>query len=128
MKNGRKYVMVLGSMVVVSIVGLLVVSLLTYLFKWQADKAMIGIIVTYILVGIAGGVTFGKLDKKEGILNEKKRGKKIIQAGILTSVYLIFLIVGSVFLFENTLEFSKQTLLIMFLELGSVYMGRILVK
>ena len=52
-------------MIATSMVSLAVVSVLTYWFKWQADKAMIGIVVTYILTGVAGGFSIAYGEKKE---------------------------------------------------------------
>ena len=124
----RKYIISLSVMLAISLVFLLVVSSFVYVFKWQADKAVIGIIVTYILVGIAGGVALGKFDKKNGISKPKGSRSKVTQTAILTAMYLIVLTIASSMLTENTMEFTKQTILIMLLEFGSVYMGRNLIK
>ena len=61
----KKYIISLGIMMLVAIVSLLIVSTLTYIFKWQEDKATIGIVVTYILTGVAGGFSIAYAEKKE---------------------------------------------------------------
>lgn len=61
----KKYIISLGIMMLVAIVSLLIVSTLTYIFKWQEDKATIGIVVTYILTGVAGGFSIACAEKQE---------------------------------------------------------------
>lgn len=129
----KKYGIAIGVMLISSLVVLFIVSSLVYIFKWQSDKAMIGIIVTYIIAGVTGGFMLGYLDKKreydaDWSSKKKRRIKQILQVGLLTVMYLLLQILFSLILFKNGLEFSKRTLLILFLELISVYMGRKLVK
>lgn len=61
----KKYIVALMIMLFTALMALLMLSVLTYMFKWQADKAMIGIIVTYILTGVAGGFSIAYGEKKE---------------------------------------------------------------
>ena len=51
-------------MAFISFLSLLVLSLLTYLFKWQAPQAMVGIILTYILAGFGGGLLWSNKANK----------------------------------------------------------------
>lgn len=118
MYKKRRYVIAIGMMLLTSIITLLVVTTFTYLFKWQADKAMVGIIVTYVLAGVAGGIVLGPADLK----------KRILQAGILAFLYLLVLTVFAFIFFDKGIEFSKQAILTYGLVLGSVFMGRNLVK
>ena len=118
MYKKRRYVIAIGMMLFTSIITLLVVSTLTYWFKWQADKAMVGIIVTYVLAGVAGGIVLGPESLK----------KRILQAGLLAFLYLLVLTVLVFVFFDKGLEFSKQAILTYGLVMGSVFMGRNLVK
>ena len=140
----KRYIISVSTMVLVSVVLLVVLATLTYMFKWQADKAMIGIIVTYVAAGIVGGYVLRKAQKRDGVLEKdgvQKRdevlekegtrgqiGKAIMQAGVLAGIYLGLLALVSVIFLKNELEFTKQMLLVCGLEFGSVSIGKILAK
>lgn len=101
----KKYMIAISVMLVVSIVSLLVLSTLTYLFKWQADKAMIGIIVTYVLAGFAGGIC---------LRNETQIAcrRKLIEPFIVATAYMLLLLLLSCFIFQIPFRFSIQFLMI----------------
>ena len=74
------------SMCVITILSILVVSMCAYWWKWQADEARNGIMATYILSGLAGGLIQGGLlrkgrTKRTGIL------KALFYGIILSSAY-----------------------------------------
>ena len=123
----KNYIVAIGVMIVTAMVSLLAVSTLTYLFKWQADKAMIGIIVTYILVGFAGGFVFKRVSKKQNA-EERKVGvlQKALEAFSLSSVFMLLMIVLSTFVIQNPLEISGRLLMIWGLMTSSCFLGRIL--
>ena len=123
----KNYIVAIGVMIVTAMVSLLAVSTLTYLFKWQADKAMIGIIVTYILVGFAGGFVFKWVSRKQNA-DEKKVGvlQKALEAFSLSSVFMLLMIVLSTFVIQNPLEISGRLLMIWGLMTSSCFLGRIL--
>lgn len=78
-----------------SVIILFVVSALTYLLKWQAPQALVGITLTYILTGFVGGMLQGAL---EGALELRER---VVHGLILGSVYMIILLLLSVVLVEK---------------------------
>ena len=88
----KKYSIAIGAMIGMTLVSLLIVSTLTYLFKWQADKAMIGIIVTYILVGFAGGFVLKRVSRKQNA-DERKKGvlQKALEAFSLSSIFTLIM-------------------------------------
>jgi len=123
----KNYIVAIGVMIVTAMVSLLAVSTLTYLFKWQADKAMIGIIVTYILVGFAGGFVFKRVSKKQNA-EERKVGvlQKVLEVFSLSSVFMLLMIVLSTFVLQNPFEISGRLLMIWGLMTSSCFLGRIL--
>ena len=80
----KKYLIAISVMMITSIVSLLIVSALTYLFKWQSDMAMIGIIVTYVLAGLSCVFTLRKI--------ERESLSKMIFDTLITSVLFIVLL------------------------------------
>ena len=85
----KKYVITLCVMIITTMVALFTVSALTFWFKWQADKAMIGIIMTYVLAGLSGGVVLGLCEKKGVVLRQKNIRRRILQACFLAVLYLL---------------------------------------
>ncbi len=112
----RKYMVAICVMIVVSLVSLLVVSALTYVFKWQADKAMIGIIVTYILAGLAGGLSL-KIDS-----NIEVR-RNMLQSAMLSAIFLSLLILCSFFVGQIIFGFSTRLFLVWILIACSIFGG-----
>ena len=83
--NGlKKYLITVGVMLITSVISLLVLSILTYLFKWQADKATIGIIVTYALAVLLGGAVLWRMEKVTKI--------KLFVEILLTSTFFVLLL------------------------------------
>ena len=107
----RKYIAAIVVMLFTTVVALGVVSILTYMFKWQADRAMIGIVATYVLAGFAGGIfLIGK--------------RKALGPVILGTVYMLFMLAFSHMGFHITFKFSKRFVLIWLLVVSSAYVGR----
>ena len=121
MRNFRNSIIAIIIMVIVSVLSLFVVSMLSYTYKWQADKALIGITLTYIMTGFIGGLLKKIIDKEQ-----KKMGRKMLEAMILSSIFMCGLIVLSVFVIQNPLEVSSRFLMIWMLLIGSTCLGRIL--
>lgn len=120
MRNMKKYIIPILIMSVVSILMLLAVSVLAYIYKWQADKALIGITGTYILAGLAGGLGLRRVSFT------KDMGKKLLEGILLGSSFMILSVVASVFITDISPEVSGRFLLIWMLITGSASLGRIL--
>lgn len=121
MEKCRRYVLGILLMGLVSMVSLLGVSVLTYWLKWQADKAMIGIIVTYILAGFSGGISLKLLNKEK-----MKLRRKGAEALIISNIFMIILLMISVIILKNPFEMSGRVLMIWGLVMSSAFLGRIL--
>ena len=121
MRKIGNFVITLMVMILVSLLCVCVVGILSYIYKWQADKALVGITITYILAGFTGGITQKVLDKeKRGI------GQKMLE-GILTgSIFIGGILLASVFVIESPFLFSSRFLMILMLVIGSTCLGRIL--
>ena len=111
----KKYIISLSVMMLVSIISLVLVSALTYLFKWQADKAMIGIIVTYIVAGFFGGICL-------------RCKRKIAGAIALGTSYMFLSVVCAYMGFGISFDFSKRCLLIWLLITCSSFAGMCMKK
>ena len=110
MNRVKKYIAALGVMWMVSIVSLVIVGLLTYLFKWQADKAMIGIILTYVLAGFVGGFFMG--------------GKRtILGASVLGTIYVFLSVILAYMVFQISFKFTTSFLLICTIIVCSCFVG-----
>lgn len=120
MEKMRRYVIAIGMMIATSVVSLVVVSVLAYWFKWQADKAMVGIIVTYVLVGFAGGKCLNKRAKERG---RKTAFKKMEESLFLATVFMLFVIACASWGLQIPFEFSRRFLLIWLLLISSVFVG-----
>lgn len=121
MRRIKKILAPLIVMIIISLVCLVIVSLLTYIFKWQADKALIGITVTYILTGLVGGFV-----QKRQIQDEKSMGQKMLEAIFLSSVFIMILVMVSIFVVQIPFELSSRFFMIFMLFVGSTCLGRIL--
>lgn len=123
----KKYIVAIVFMFMISIAMLLIVTTLTYAFKWQADKAMIGIVVTYILAGLAGGICLRYFGKKEYVAPQKNKiAKKALEALILSNIFLLLLLMLSVFGLQNSFGFSGRFFMIWVLLFGATFLGRVL--
>ena len=119
MNKIKKYIVAIVVMLVVSITMLFLVTTFAYVFKWQSDKAMIGIILTYILAGLAGGECLKRFGKKEIV-------KKAVEALILSTLFMLLLLVISVFGLQISFVFSGRFFLIWLLLFGTTFLGRVL--
>jgi len=117
----KKYIVTICIMIIAAIVSLLVVSVLTYLFKWQSDKAMAGIVITYILSGLAGGFYL----RNEGAMEIRKN---VIEAVLLSTLFIFSLIIFSSLVFKIPFGFSVRFLLIWLLVTCSLFGGMCVVK
>lgn len=117
MYNVKKYIMAIIVMVAIASVALLMLGTLTYFYKWQADKAMIGIIVTYVLTGFFGGFTLSRLEKRE---YGRKKG---IETLVLGTLFVLLLTLGSSFGFQIPFSFSSRFVLIWLLVICSIFGG-----
>ena len=111
----KNYIISLSVMILVSIISLVLVSALAYLFKWQADKAMVGIIVTYIIVGFFGGICL-------------RYKRKIVGAIVLGTSYMFLLVVCAYMGFRISFVFSRRSLLIWLLITCSSFAGMCMKK
>ena len=109
----KRYLIAISIMLLTSVVFLFVLSILTYMFKWQADKAMIGIIVTYILAGVVGGVCI-------------KTERRVRTAVGLGTIFLAILVLCSSIGFQIPFEFSGRLILIWLLIISSSFIGQCL--
>ena len=121
LKKVRNLAITIIIMFFVSAVSLFIVSILSYLYKWQADKALIGITVTYIFAGFAGGFTQRLLEK-----SEKGMGRKMIEAILLSVLFMLLLLLLSFFVIQNPFVLSSRFFMIFMLLTGSASLGRIL--
>lgn len=112
----KRYIICVSIMVLVSMVLLVVLTTLTYIFKWQADKAMVGIIVTYVMAGVAGGVYLRKTEK--GTLR-----KKLLVSLMASALFIMILEIPSFLIVRNEFLFSGRFLLVWLLITCSVFGG-----
>ena len=125
MYHVKKYAIAISIMLVTAVVVLLIVSTLTYLFKWQADKAMIGIIATYVIVGFVGGLGM-KLGEKRGNRENDFHGVKIKvkETLLLSSMFMLILVIVSIWGAQHVFAFSGRFLMIWGLVASSAFFGR----
>ena len=121
MKRVRNLLMVMVIMMLMSAISLLIISVLSYFYKWQADKALVGITITYILAGFIGGITQKFLDK-----SERNMGKKMLEAILISSIFVGVILGVSTIVLQQPLVISSRFLSIYMLLAGSACMGRIL--
>ena len=121
MKNIRDLCITLIMMFLVSMICLIFVTVLSYNYKWQADKALVGITVTYILAGFSGGLIQRFLDKRE-----RSIGQKMLGGILLASFFIGILCVVSFVLGIGPMYISSRFLMILMLLIGSTCLGRIL--
>ena len=116
----KKLLSVLVLMSGFSIVLLLGLSVLTYIFKWKADIALVGITFCYIAVGFFGG-------KVKAIWSyEISVGRKIIDGLFIGTLYMLGLLAVSTFLIGNEFVVESRFFMIWMLIMGSATLGRIL--
>ncbi len=121
----RSFLLPLIAMFLVSVLSLLIVSLLTYWFKWYAPQAMLGITVTYILTGLFGGLLqgclqYGCLNKEYSNENHQLR-QRIISGGILGALYTLILFLMALAMSDDSrLEYSRWFSIIILLVCSSI--------
>lgn len=116
MEKIRKYILTVGVMLIVAFIMLFVVSILTYIFKWQADKVRIGIIITYVFAGFVGGY-FSYKEERSGVT------KMLLEAMTISFLFIFLLLIASMIIQQSVFYLSKQSLLIFALIVSSVYWG-----
>ncbi|MBP3451760.1 MAG: hypothetical protein J6J73_03095 [Agathobacter sp.] len=127
MNKIKKYLLAIVIMSMISVAMLFIVTTFTYAFKWQANQAMIGIVVTYIFTGLAGGICLRWFWKKEYVTEQKNQiAKKAVEALILSTVFLLFLLLISVLGLQISFGFSGRLFMIWLLLFGATFLGRVL--
>ncbi len=121
MRRVGKWILAVFIMAVVSVICLLVTSVFAYIYKWQADKALVGITLTYILTGLVGG--FVQRFFKGEVYS---MGQKMLDGICVASIFLFFMILISVFVMQNPFVISSRFLMIGMLLTGSACLGRLL--
>ena len=116
----KQIVIPIAIMILTALILLLLVSLLSYIYKWQADKALVGITITYIVAGFAGGIAKKKLSDETDIT------KRLIEGIVLGSLFMLLLIGSSILFTENSFAVSGRFVMIWMLLVGSSCLGRIL--
>ena len=113
----KKYVIALCVMVVTTVLALLTLGMLVFCLKWQADKAMVGIIGIYILAAVSGGITLNRLGKRE------YRRRKIIETLVLGSLYSLLLIIVAVLGCKIPFRITSRFILIWLLFVCGTFCG-----
>ena len=123
----KKYLLAIVIMSMITVAMLFIVTTFTYAFKWQANQAMIGIVVTYIFAGLAGGICLRCFWKKEYVAEQKNEiAKKAVEALILSTVFLLFLLLISILGLQIPFGFSGRFFMIWLLLFGATFLGRVL--
>lgn len=107
-------------MSLLSVLLLIGLSVLTYIFKWQADTALVGITIIYIVVGFVGGVLQKRFSYVENM------GRKLVEAILLGTLFMAILVLASFLMVDVSFAFSTRFLMIWMLIVGSASLGRIL--
>ena len=135
MKKITNIIVGILAMVMVSAIFLMGLSVLVFVFKWQASKAIIGIMVTYILAGIGGGLTMKWYLKKEmrrqsccGIRDETvvTIKEKVTEVFCASTFFIIILWLLSIVLKINGSIELGRFFLVWMLVSGSTALARIL--
>ena len=123
MKRFGQLFLTMVAMEFVSLFLLLVIGILTYFFKWQADIVMLLMTFVYILTGLIGGMTHRKLCP----LNEKYHElfQKIGWGILVGSLYILLLLAFSIFGFKHSSIDIGRVFLIWFLVVGSGAIGEL---
>lgn len=98
---------------------LIFLSVLTYLFKWQADTVLLGIIAVYILAGFIGGKVKKRFSYEMGI------GKRLLDGILVGTCFMLTLSLLSLLLTEGGISLSGRLLVIWLLLIGSTSLGRL---
>ena len=101
---------------ITSAATLVILSVFTYLFRWQAPQAQVGIILTYIISGFLGGVLPSMIEerrKKKEVKNTERSTKNALIKGITQgTIYMAVLLSISILLSANESWDMVQILLV----------------
>lgn len=120
MRTLTKWIVPLFVMAVVSMLMLISVSVLAYIYKWYADKALLGVTLTYIIAGFVGGRVLKRLSEV------KDMNKKLLESIFLGVLAMALLVLFSLLVTDNAFGISSRFLMIWMLITGSASLGRIL--
>ena len=123
MKKVKQIIFLIFIMLVMSFICLGILSVLTYEYKWQADKALVGITLTYILVGFIGGMLQRIMNKET-----KTMGGKMREAILLSAIFLAILVGISTVFLQTPFAISSRFFMICILLTGSTCLGRVMVN
>lgn len=123
MVNLKKLIVSNVVMLLVSLFMIMLVSVITYVFRWQADLAMIGITFSYIIAGYCGGICLKFSCLKE---EEKSIAGKMLQAMVASMLFVLILLGISFGILGNEIIVDGRLLLIAMLLVGSATLGRII--
>lgn len=122
-KNTLFAVIIMG---ITSAIALVILSVFTYLLKWQAPQAQVGIILTYIISGFLGGVLpsmIGERKKKEVKNTENSTKITLIKGTTQSAIYMAVLLSISILLSANEKWDMVQILLVWILLTASSTLG-----
>lgn len=120
MMRMKQMVIPLLSMSFMSALFLLGLSVLAYILKWQADIVLVGITFTYITIGFIGGKVRKRFSYETNI------GKKLMEGIMLGTIFMLLLVVLSLFVMDIPFSFTTRFLMIWMLIVGSTALGRVL--
>lgn len=113
---------------ILTILLLMMIGVSTYCLKLQADKAMLLIIVVYILVGLSGGIIHELLER----FHAKKTGfypsllQKILYGTGIGSVYMLILLVLAISTVKASIDDYVRLVTLWLMVCGSCILGKIL--
>lgn len=120
MKRLVRLLFALMIMFITALISLGAVTVLAYNFKWQADKALVGITLTYILAGFIGGMSQRIMNKEV-----KTMGAKMLEAILLSAIFIAILVGISIMFMQIQFAISSRFFMICILLTGSTCLGRV---
>jgi len=112
---------------ITSAATLVILSVFTYLFRWQAPQAQVGITLTYIISGFLGGflscIIGGRRKKKEVKNTENSTKITLIKGTTQSAIYMAVLLSISILLSANENWDMVQILLVWILLTASSTLG-----
>ena len=112
---------------ITSAIALVILSVFTYLLKWQAPQARVGITLTYIISGFLGGflscIIGGRRKKKEVKNTENSTKITLIKGTTQGAIYMAVLLSISILLSANENWDMVQILLVWILLTASSTLG-----
>jgi D-alanyl-lipoteichoic acid acyltransferase DltB (MBOAT superfamily) len=124
-KNTLLSVIIMG---ITSAATLVILSVFTYLFKWQAPQAQLGITLTYIISGFLGGFLLSVIDKNRKTEKEVGNTEHIMKNTLITgitqgAIYMAILLSISILISANESWDIGQIVLIWILLVCSNTLG-----